>query len=465
MNPYGLILRNSVPAARPAPAAERRGRVAIVDPHSTGAYLAEAFARQGIQAVAILGMAPPPGRAEHLRPEQYTAVISDGVDTMDTTRRLEQLDVRHVLAGSESGVLLADRIAHRLGVPGNDPSTSTARRDKFAMALALARADLPHARTIQAIDDGGARKAAYELGTWPLVVKPAASAGSDHVVIADDVPAVSAAAGEILSSPDFFGQPNQALIVQQYLTGTQFAVNSVSQRGVHRIVEVWLDRRTDLGDGRLIYDRMDLLAPHDDRVPVLADYVRSCLDALGIVHGPAHSEVMLTTNGPVLIETGARLQGGDSVPLMRAATGTSQTDAAVQSALDPADAHADRTRKPYSYAPVAQLFLQAPADGWIRDGAMERLLRVPGVAGCVQAPAPGTAVRRTVDLLSSPATVYLSGDTAEQVDEAHAAVRDLEAADFYQTRPAGRLPGATPRATAGIGSRRGCTAEAEHREP
>jgi biotin carboxylase len=436
MNPHALILRKSVPAARPVPAAERRGRAVIVDPYSTGAHLAEAFGRHGVQAVAVQGMAPPLGRAEQPRPEQYAAVISDGADTMDTARRLRRWEVRHVLAGTESGVPLADRIARQLGVPGNDPSTSGTRRDKFAMALALAHADLPHARTIQAVDDDGARKAAEELGGWPLVIKPAASAGSDHVVIAHDIATVRSAAGEILGTSDLFGRPNRALVVQQYLTGTQYAVNSVSQHGVHRIVEVWLDRRTDLGDGRLIYDRMDLLAPDDDRVPILADYVRACLDALGIVHGPAHSEVMLTADGPVLIETGARLQGGDSVPLMRAATGTSQTDAAVQAALDSADAHAARARAPYPYAPVAQLFLQAPTDGWIGKSAIERLLQVPGVAGCVHTPASGTAVRRTVDLLSSPATVYLSGDTAQQVDEAHAAVRELEAAHIYQTRPA-----------------------------
>jgi biotin carboxylase len=443
MNPHALVLRKPLPAPRPVPAAERLGRAVIVDPHSTGAHLAEAFGRHGVEAVAVQGTAAPLGRAEQRRPEQYAAVIRDGADTMDTARRLKQLDVRHVLAGTESGVPLADRIAHRLGVPGNDPSTSGTRRDKFAMALALAHADLPHARTLQAEDDDGARKAAEELGSWPLVVKPAASAGSDHVVIAHDLAAVRAAAGEILGTADLFGRPNRALVVQRYLTGTQFAVNSVSQHGVHRIVEVWLDRRTDLGDGRLIYDRMDLLAPDDNRVAILTDYARACLDALGIVHGPAHSEVMLTADGPVLIETGARLQGGDSVPLMRAATGTSQTDAAVQAALDSPDAHAARARTPYPYAPVAQLFLQAPADGWIGKRAIERLLQVPGVSGCVHAPASGTAVRQTVDLLSSPATVYLSGDTTQQVDKAHAAVRELEATHIYQTRPGRSMVEAT----------------------
>ncbi|MBR7825732.1 ATP-grasp domain-containing protein [Actinospica sp. MGRD01-02] len=433
MNPHALIQRRPLPAARRASAAERLGRAVIVDPYSTGAHLAEAFGRRGVQAVAVQGSAPPLGRSERLRPDRYTAIIADGTDTVDAALFLKELDVRHVLAGTESGVPLADRIAYRLGVPGNDPSTSMTRRDKFAMVRALAWAGLPHARTILADSEGGARKAAEELDSWPLVVKPAASAGSDHVVIAHDIAAVREAAAEILGTTDVYGQANKAVIVQRFLTGTQFAVNSVSQHGVHRIVEVWHDRRTDLGDGRLIYDRMDLLPPDDELVPILADYVRACLDALGIVHGPAHSEVMLTARGPVLIETGARLQGGDSVPLMRAATGTSQTDAAVQAALDSPEAHALRARTPYAYAPVTQFFLQAPANGRIDAAAIERLLQIPGVAGFVHPPAPGTAVRRTVDLLSSPATLYLSGDCAQQIDEAHAAVRELEATCMYHT--------------------------------
>jgi biotin carboxylase len=188
----------------------------------------------------------------------------------------------------------------------------------------------------------------------------------------------------------------------------------------------------------MIYDRMDLLAPEDPRAAILSGYVRACLDALGIVHGPAHSEVMLTADGPVLIETGARLQGGDSVALMRAATGTSQTDAAVQAVIDSPGVHATRASGPYPYAPVTQLFLQAPADGWIGDGAIEQLMQIPGVAGCVHAPAAGTAVRRTVDLLSSPATVYLIADATWQVDQTYTAVRKLEEADFYQSADQGR---------------------------
>ena len=438
MNPH--VMAPHEPAAVPpcAPAAVRTGRVAIVDPFSTGEYLAAAFARHDVEAVAVVATVPPPERAVQLGGDQYAAVIPYEGNTGEVAGQLKRLRVSHVVAGSESGIPVADWLASRLGVPGNNPSSTAVRRDKFAMACALARAGLPHARTMRAFSVGGARQSARELGGPPLVVKPADSAASDRVTVAHSVEQVALLAADILSADNIFGRPNETVIVQQYLRGEQYAVNTASRGGVHRLVEVWHDRRTDLGDGRMIYDRMDLLAPEDPRVPLLSGYVRACLDALGIVHGPAHSEVMLTADGPVLIETGARLQGGDSVPLMRAATGTSQTDAAVQAVLDEPVTHAARAREPYAYAPVTQLFLQAPTDGWIGEDAIEQLVQIPGVAGCVHAPAAGTAVRRTVDLLSSPATVYLIADATWQVDQTYAAVRKLETADFYQSAHQGR---------------------------
>lgn len=433
MNTYATIPHQPASAPPSGRAPVDTGRVAIVDPYSTGEHFAAAFAGHGFEAVAVLTMAPPPEWPGRLRSEQYVAVIDYDGNSADVARKLKQLQVGHVLAGSESGVPAADRLASQLGVPGNDPSGSAARRDKFAMACALARAGLPHARTMRAFSVGHAEKCAYELDGWPLVVKPADSAASDRVAIARSAADVSDLAADILNASNLFGRPNETVIVQQYLSGEQYAVNTVSRGGVHRIVEVWHDRRTDLGDGRMIYDRMDLLAPGDTRVPILSRYVRACLDALGIVHGPAHSEVMLTARGPVLIETGARLQGGDSVALMREAIGTSQTDAAVLAALDSAAAHAARASNPYSYAPVTQMFLQAPAEGRIAQDSIGKLMRIAGVAGFVHTPAPGAPVRQTVDLLSSPATVYLTARTTRQIDQAYAAVRELESTGFYQS--------------------------------
>lgn len=52
-------------------------------------------------------------------------------------------------------------------------------------------------------------------------------------------------------------------------------------------------------------------------------YTRQAITALGIVDGAAHTEVMLTARGPVLIETGARLMGSTQPRLHAEYSGTS----------------------------------------------------------------------------------------------------------------------------------------------
>lgn len=428
------------------------GRVAVVDPYSTGAQIAAVLAERGVETVAVL--ATRPFAATHrarLNCDEYLHVHTYAGDIEATGRILEALGVGAVMAGCESGVVLADQLARALKVRGNDPATSGLRREKYAMAEALRAFGLSHPRTIAACSVREARRAAQLIGSWPVVVKPLDSAGSDQVTFARTMAEVVRAASAILASNNIFHAANEAVICQQYLAGRQFAVNTVSRSSAHRLVEVWADTRTGLSGNRMIYDRMDLVAPGDPRVLELYSYVNRCLDALGIDEGPAHSEVMLTEAGPVLIETGARVQGGDSVALMRAATGTSHTDAAVEALLGgPAPRRAGKRPALYPYRPVTQLFLQAPPDAMVAGpDALERLLAIPGVTGLVSPLHPGTPVAQTIDLLTSPGTVYLTGRERKAIESAYERVRALEADGLYvSANPAGPTPVVDPVAAA-----------------
>lgn len=69
----------------------------------------------------------------------------------------------------------------------------------------------------------------------------------------------------------------------------------------------------------------------------LVTYVRDVLDALGLRNGPTHGEVIMTDDGPCLVEMNCRLHGGDGafVPLARALSGGySQVDATVDSLVN-----------------------------------------------------------------------------------------------------------------------------------
>ncbi|WP_127452608.1 hypothetical protein [Streptomyces sp. B29(2018)] len=61
------------------------------------------------------------------------------------------------------------------------------------------------------------------------------------------------------------------------------------------------------------------------------------LDALGIRNSPAHTEVMLTATGLVLIETGARLGGATSPAVVEQHCGMSQTALAAAALATPKD--------------------------------------------------------------------------------------------------------------------------------
>lgn len=429
MSPEPREYPQSTVSAAPTPR-----RVAVVDPYSTGAQLAQVLAEHGVETVAVLATQPPAGSDPGAFAwSEYAHVHTYRNSPQATVQTLAALGVSAVMAGCESGVHLADHLARRMGLPGNDPATSALRRQKYAMAQMLSAVGIAHPRTFAACSVRDARRAAHLIGAWPVVVKPVASAGGDHVVFARSMAELDRAVSAIFDTRDVFHQVNQAVICQQYVAGPQFAINTVSRSGRHRPVEVWLDTRTSLTGHRLIYDQMDLLAPADPRIPGLLAYVGRCLEALGFDHGPAHSDVILTDSGPVLIEAGARLQPEDSVPLMRAATGSSHTDAAVETLLDEQGQPDTRQSPLYPYGkPVSRLFLQSPPEAVVGPAAvLDALLEIPAVAGLVRPLHPGGPLAPTVDLATSPGTVYVIGRERKSVQAACDQVRALESNGLY----------------------------------
>lgn len=46
---------------------------------------------------------------------------------------------------------------------------------------------------------------------------------------------------------------------------------------------------------------------------VLIPYTRGVLDAMGVSHGASHAEIMMTPDGPCLVEMNCRTNGGDGI--------------------------------------------------------------------------------------------------------------------------------------------------------
>jgi hypothetical protein len=285
--------------------------ILIVDGYSTGRELVRELNQRGAICVHLRSTQQIPALAAPCFDATPYAANLGYLGTVQEARvRLPSVRFDAVVAGSEWGVTYAESLALALGLPTNRRDTLSARRNKFDMINQLHAHRLHAARQARITSAAQAHAWARNHGHWPVVVKPLLSAGSDGVVICHDHADINRAVHAALYRDNLLGGFNDSLVIQSYLEGPQYIVNTVSSNGRHRVTDAWhVDYRTVRG-GSAAMCSMSLLDPNVARSRALFDYTKRAISALGIENGPAHSELRFTEAGPALIETGARLMGG-----------------------------------------------------------------------------------------------------------------------------------------------------------
>jgi hypothetical protein len=405
----------------------RRAAV-VVDAYSTGASLPPRFAAAGLPVVHVQSSPRlPEFYVRAFRSGDFVENVVHEGDLEATAARLAAHDPAFVVVGAEPGVPLADALSERLGLPSNGSELSRARRDKNAMSEALRRAGLRAAEALKTGDPVEAVAWAAARGGDPVVVKPLDSAGTDGVSICKDSAAIEAAFAANLGRPNALHGANEELLVQELLQGTQLFVNSVSWDGVHHVSEVWRDNKLRLG-ANFIYDYEELLPRHGEQQDRVVPYVETVLDALGIRFGPAHTEVMLTGTGPVLVESGARMHGSVPDGVVDRCTPSHQALTA-EAYLEP-ESVARRAAQPYELAAGAYcVMLISQHEGLIVDDAgMREIEALPSFAGTINMLKPGNRLKRTVDLFSCPGFIYLIDPDRERLNADYDRIRELDAA-------------------------------------
>jgi biotin carboxylase len=139
-----------------------------------------------------------------------------------------------------------------------------------------------------------------------------------------------------MSSQRKCGAQGAAVLLQEFLRGKEYIVDTVSRDGEHKTTLVWVyDRRPANGADFVCFGQQ--CVPADEPVArQLIAYTRRVLDALNITDGATHTEVMMTPSGPCLVEVSSRCHGdaGSWMPLAQAMTGYTQVDACVDAFLD-----------------------------------------------------------------------------------------------------------------------------------
>jgi len=313
-------------------------RVAVVDAYSSGALLAPAFAKHGHECVAIHSRREVPELFHSsFNPDDFVAIVHADNGASATAAELAGLDVRHVLAGSEPGVELADELCERMGLAANGAAQRVARRDKYLMGEAVRSRGLRAPAQFHSPRLDELRGWVDDHVWWPVVAKPLRSVASDSVVVCRTEAELGRAHGAIVDRKDVLGNVNESVLVQEFVDGQEYAVDTVSYTGHHRVAALWCYHRAPSGlAASVFYDAIELLSYEGERQESLIAYAAGVLDALEIRYGPAHTELIWADGeGPVLVETGARLSAGNNATLSRLCGGPCALDLAVEACLDP----------------------------------------------------------------------------------------------------------------------------------
>lgn len=404
------------------------GTAVVVDAYSTGSRLAPRFAAAGLPVLHVQSSPTLPDfYLRGFRASDFVENVVHEGDLEATAERVAAHEPAFVVVGAEPGVPLADALSERLGLPSNGSAQSAARRDKNAMGEALRAAGLRTAEALKTSEVEEAVTWAAECGGAPVVVKPLDSAGTDGVSICADEAAIRASFAANLGRPNALHGANEQLLVQELLEGTQLFVNSISWDGVHHVSEVWRDNKLRRG-ANFIYDYEELLPRHGEQQDQVVPYVESVLDALGIRYGPAHTEVMLTATGPVLVESGARMHGSVPDEIVDRCTPSHQTLTA-EAYLDPHSV-ARRAQRPYELAAGAYcVMLISQHEGRIvGDAGLREIEALPSFAGTISMLGPGDTLKRTIDLFSCPGIIYLVDPDRGQLKRDYDRIRELDAA-------------------------------------
>lgn len=234
------------------------------------------------------------------------AVVIDSKDIEGHVRfareHAERLNLRGAFAGSDVAITVA-AVTEALGLPGIPMEVAQRSNNKSAMKERWLRDKIPtpFGAEVQTLDE--ARQVLRSIG-FPAIVKAvdnAASRGSMKIDAESQLPLA-------LEQAKAASRTGTA-IIEQYVVGAEQSVETIVWQGRHYHVGM-ADREFGYHPFHIETAHVDPSLLSQDVQRSIYEVVDAAADSLGIDFGPAKADMILTAQGPMILEMPARLSGG-----------------------------------------------------------------------------------------------------------------------------------------------------------
>lgn len=385
--------------------------IALVEAIGTASQFVTAFNERGFNCLNILSQNEVlPIFKPVFKPEIYLTTLPNDGNLDALLEKIKQYNPICLLAGMEPGVDLAETLCESLGFLRNETKNARVRRDKYLMAKELEKNEILSIPSLKCNNINDILEWKKINNFSEIIVKPVDGAGCENVQLCTNDYQIKVAFNNILGKINVMGITNEYVIAQKYMSGNEYMVNSVSYMGTHFITDIWLSvKNKNLSDGIYYLYNETLINKDDPIYQQLKNYHEKILDCLGIVNGPAHAEIMVTKQGPVLIEVGARISGGENRLLSKEVFGYSSIDLTVDVYTNPRKFLSFIKQQPHNVNTfINQIMLRSDQAKYIKSLPLKmKIESLESFRDIKLRYQPGDLVPKTVDHCTMTGTVML----------------------------------------------------------
>ena len=426
-------------SSSPVAAPTEKQAVVMVTPYSTGCCVAQEVQRRGYQLICLWSKDFAEAMKKHVPSScsdlKYVAELEEQKTLEDTEKAVQMAAKKHglqvvaVICGGEAGVDLTDALSEYMKFRTNGTDIPN-RRDKKVQQELLAEKGLRSIRQA-----GGSSfeqvEAFLKKETYPVVVKPVDSAGSDGVKLCHSFDEAKEHFFDLLDSEMVNGGACNMVLCQEYLKGKEYVVDHVSKDGVHKTVMTWVYDKRPANGAQFVYHGVIPVDSQSKEAQMMIPYVRQVLDSLGVKNGASHGEVIITEDGPCLVEMNCRCHGGDghwSKLCTKLCGGYTQIDVCADAYLDAQRFAALPDQPPSPFLASGQeVDLVSYFPGIVRATpgfvAIRQLESFVLLESHVK---PGTRVEKTIDLVTDIGNIILMHENSEILAKDIEFIRNME---------------------------------------
>lgn len=278
----------------------------------------------GLVSVVIDPSGCPPGKDE----ADFFYQVEGG--DYDTTK---QIALKHKVDGIVTGQMekplpLMAKLAKELGYIFNTSKVIERSLDKTLMKWAFIKNEIQCAKSVSFSANEKITKLKLKNLNYPMIVKPVDAFSSRGVQKVNNLNEIF----KIEKHTRTYSS-NAQLLIEEFLEGREFSVECITFKGKTTIIQI-TEKFITPPPNTVEMSHLQPARISGIEKSLIEKFVIKAINAIGINNSASHAEVMLTTNGPFIIEIGARL-GGDFISsyLTKASTGISMDRAAIQVAL------------------------------------------------------------------------------------------------------------------------------------